>query len=186
MPRPGKSKTDWLETALTALEAEGIEGVKIERLAGRLGVARSGFYFHFANRQDLLDQIVSYWTESYTSIVIDDSTISPLPPTQRLLQVMAMIDRHRLTRFDLAMRSWAQQDPHVKQRVEEVYAMRLTYIGGIFGEAGFTGADRDARTRLFVAYCSWAPIMFGEATFADESIRRRQLALMLADPDSNH
>jgi len=47
-------KSDWLEKALEILERDGIDEVKIERLARELGVSRSGFYSHFENRQALI------------------------------------------------------------------------------------------------------------------------------------
>ena len=47
------SKDQWLAAALEELEKGGIEAVRVERLARILNVARSGFYWHFKNRDDL-------------------------------------------------------------------------------------------------------------------------------------
>ena len=49
------SKAEWLEKALEVLEAEGVNGVKINRLAKLLETSRSGFYWHFKGRSDLLN-----------------------------------------------------------------------------------------------------------------------------------
>ncbi|MHC4350247.1 MAG: TetR/AcrR family transcriptional regulator, partial [Planctomycetota bacterium] len=49
-----KSKAHWFQAALAALAREGIQGVRVERLARDLGVAKSGFYWHFRDRDDLL------------------------------------------------------------------------------------------------------------------------------------
>ena len=55
------SKEQWLSQALDTLEVSGVEAIKIERLAKALGTSRSGFYWHFNNRQDLLEHLLDYW-----------------------------------------------------------------------------------------------------------------------------
>ena len=48
------SKQNWISAALETLAMSGIESVKVERLAKQLGVAKSGFYWHFKDRNALL------------------------------------------------------------------------------------------------------------------------------------
>ena len=47
------NKNDWLVAAIDMLENDGIERVIIERLARKLGVSKSGFYWHFKNKKEL-------------------------------------------------------------------------------------------------------------------------------------
>ena len=54
------SKAEWLEQGLEILEKEGIDAVKIERLAKELATSRSGFYWHFIDRNNLLQEILKY------------------------------------------------------------------------------------------------------------------------------
>ena len=65
-------KNDWLEKALQVLEAEGIVGVRVERLARELGVAKRGFYWHFQDREDLYREMLDFWSEEFTESVVDD------------------------------------------------------------------------------------------------------------------
>ena len=58
MAKRGVSKAQWLEAALEVLADKGIEAVKIGRLAERLDITRSGFYWHFKDRRDLLDHLL--------------------------------------------------------------------------------------------------------------------------------
>lgn len=51
----------WLATARDVLVEEGIAAVKVDRLAGRLGVTRGGFYHHFRDRADLLERLLAHW-----------------------------------------------------------------------------------------------------------------------------
>ena len=154
------STEQWLVKALDALESKGVEAVKIERLAKSLNISRSGFYWHFKNRQDLLEQLLDYWGREYTVVITDDPDIRKLNPKKRLLTTMEMIRAKHLTKYDLAMTSWAKLDSQVHKIVKKVVKMRLDYLRGIFSELGFEGDELEMRTRLFVCYHSWEDTMF--------------------------
>ena len=154
------SKDQWLIKALDTLESSGVEAVKIERLAKAFGISRSGFYWHFENRQDLLEHLLDYWVRQYTGVVTDNPDVTKLDPKKRLLTTMEMIRDKQLTKYDLAMNSWARLDSHVHKVVKKVVKMRLDYLRGIFAELGFEGDELEMRTRLFVCYHSWEDTMF--------------------------
>jgi AcrR family transcriptional regulator len=154
------SKKQWLTKALDALESGGVEAVKIETLAKGLGISRSGFYWHFKNRQDLLEHLLDYWVREYTGVVTDNPDVITLDPKKRLYTTMEMIRDRRLTKYDLAMTSWAKLDSHIHKVVRKVVKMRLDYLRVIFAELGFEGDELEMRTRLFVCYHSWEDTMF--------------------------
>ena len=154
------SKDQWLVKALDALESKGVEAVKIEILAKELGISRSGFYWHFKNRQDLLEHLLDFWVSEYTGVVTDNPDVLKLDPKKRLYTTMEMIRDKHLTKFDLAMTSWAKLDPQVHKVVKKVVKMRLDYLRAIFAELGFIGDELEMRTRLFVCYHSWEDTMF--------------------------
>lgn len=155
-----RKKRDWLEAALTVLEAEGIEGVRVERLARDLNVAKSGFYWHFQDRQALYDELLDYWEKEFTQVVTASSELAALSPEERLLSTAHTIFEHDLARFDLPFRAWAQGNPAVLERVNRVYEQRLNWVRQIFRELGFKGAQLEMRARLFVGYHSWERTMF--------------------------
>ena len=154
------SKDQWLAKALEALESGGIETVKIERIAKALGISRSGFYWHFKNRQELFDYLLDYWVREYTGIVTDNPDLMKLDPKNRLLASMEMIRDKRLGKYDLAMASWAKTDSKIRKVVNEVVRMRLDFLRATFAELGFTGDELEMRARLFVCYHSWEDTMF--------------------------
>ena len=55
------SRANWLAAARDALIDEGKDGVKVRHLAKRLNVTRGGFYWHFKDRDDLLDSVLNSW-----------------------------------------------------------------------------------------------------------------------------
>ena len=158
------SKDQWLTKALETLESSGVEAVKIERLAKALGISRSGFYWHFKNRQDLLEHLLEYWVREYTGVVTDNPDVVKLDPEKRLLSVMEMIGDKKLTKYDLAINAWAKNDPLARKALKKAVNIRLGFLRSIFAELGFSGHELEMRTRLFVCYHSWEAAMFADVS----------------------
>ena len=154
------SKAEWLQTALDILKVEGIEGIRVEHIARKLGISKSGFYWHFKDLEDLKSQILEYWTHEFTEVVTSNRILSEEDPKKRLKLVMEMIVDHDLTALEVEMRSWAKADPKISRRVFRVYRTRFDFLKGIFAELGFTGDDLEMRTRLFFCYHTWERSMF--------------------------
>jgi AcrR family transcriptional regulator len=173
-----KSKVDWLHAALEALEKEGIQGVRVERLARDLGVAKSGFYWHFRDRQDLLGELLRHWEQEYTRIVSEDPQIRVEAPTERLRHIMDMIIDEDLAHYDLAMWSWAEHDPMAARAVRRVFKIRLDFVRAAFAELGFRGDELEMRTRLFVCYHSWEQTSFPDTKKAFRHLANRRLRLL--------
>ena len=154
------SKDQWLELALETLASHGVAAVKIERLAKALGTSRSGFYWHFKTRQDLLVRILDYWLHEFTGVVTDNPDVKKLDPKKRLRTVMDMIRNKNLTKYDLAIQSWAKTDPVANRVLRQVVKTRLDFLRSIFADLGFDGDELEMRARLFVCYHSWEDTMF--------------------------
>lgn len=149
------SKDEWLASALQALASGGIGDVRIDKLARRLGVARSGFYWHFKDRQDLLNHMLDYWAHEYTEVVTENAALTEGPALQRLENIMRMVRDFQLNRFEAAVFIWSQTDPAARETFDRVYKMRLDFIRDIFSELGFKGDDLETRTQLFMGYLAW-------------------------------
>src|SRR5690606_14615731 len=60
-------RDDWSNAAAVATAAGGIDAVRVEALARRLGVTKGSFYWHFADRSALLDAVLTRWEEASRS-----------------------------------------------------------------------------------------------------------------------
>jgi AcrR family transcriptional regulator len=146
------SRESWLQAALQALCEGGVESVKILRLAAALGVSRGSFYWHFADRQDLLQSVLQYWLDRFTSDVISRASTSPGDASRQLLGLMEDVLFEREGRFDPAVRAWALHDPKVAAVVSRADRQRLTFITSLFREIGFDEDEAAARGRLGLLY----------------------------------
>ena len=180
MAKRGVSKAGWIELALDVLAKEGIQGVKIGRLADILGIARSGFYWHFENIEELHDQLLDYWAHEYTGIVMRNPRVLEGEPRDRLNLVIEMVAKYDLAGFDLAILAWGQADDRARRVFDEVYAARYEFIGSIIAEAGFTGPDLAMRTRAFITFTSWKTVLWKSTSQEEDEARTFQLDLFLS------
>ncbi len=177
--KPRVKKSDWLKTALDALETGGIESVRVERLAASLGVSKSGFYYHFADRDDLLENLLQHWLVLDGTPLIRERMMENATPLQRLEIISDVVDKEQLGRYDVAIRQWARQDPNVRRIWRGEMKKRLAHIRGLFKALGFDGDDLEMRTRTFVGYQISEQEVFSDLSMkARESLRRARLALL--------
>jgi AcrR family transcriptional regulator len=158
----GVSRAEWLEAAAKILETHGIPEVKIETLARTLGISKSGFYWHFRNRAELLDCLLDHWLHEVTEVITENPKLLELDPRNRLYRVAEVILDYDLVRYEVGIRQWALSNEKAAETVVSVNQMRLDFIGRTMRELGFTGEELEMRTMLFVCYQTWESPMFRE------------------------
>lgn len=148
------SPQDWIDAATQLLVSQSIDSVRVDVLAKQMKVTRGSFYWHFKDRNDLLERMLRRWREAATDQIIERLNKSGVAPLQRLLELLAL--PHRGPRamdsadIELAIRTWARTDSLARQAVEVVDAQRLSYIAHCLMEAGI--AQEEARHRAFLLY----------------------------------
>ena len=83
-------RSTWIEAGLRALAAGGPDAVRIEPLAKTLGVTRGGFYWHFADRRALLDEMLDTWERATIDEVIERVEGEGGDPEARLLRLSGL------------------------------------------------------------------------------------------------
>jgi AcrR family transcriptional regulator len=148
------TKKQWIETALEALVIQGCDGVRVVTLAKQLNISESGFYWHFENRDDLLNELKRYWADEFSQQIISEVIGQDASLQEKLRATVLAIRNKQSGKFDLAFTSWAQHDLSVRELVDQIRDMRISFIKALLAEGGFTGDDLEAHARIFVVYFS--------------------------------
>jgi len=162
------SKHQWLAAALDVLASEGIESVRVAELARTLRISKSGFYWHFRNRDELLEEMKAYWVDEYSKQIMSEVLDQDAPIQKRLLNLVLLIRTKQAGKYDLAFTSWAKRDPLVHELLDQVRDMRIKFVKRLLSNEFRHGDDLEARARLFVVYFSWSEVMFRQADTALE------------------
>ena len=147
------TRDDWITAALAAIADGGLAAVGVEPLAARLGATKGSFYWHFENRDALLEAAIRRWEkETTTDVAADITAAHDAPASQFRRLVAAVIERAEQDRVGPALLASATH-PAVAPALERVTATRLNLIATVLRRLGFPPAE--ARRRALLAYSAY-------------------------------
>lgn len=82
-----------IEAAAELFYRQGYEATSVEDVLAATGVARSNFYYHFANKLELARDVVRHWIAEYDQKLVEPTLGDPtLSPAERLRRLFARAD----------------------------------------------------------------------------------------------
>jgi AcrR family transcriptional regulator len=147
------TRDDWITAALGAIADGGLAAVAVEPLAVRLGATKGSFYWHFENRDALLEAAIRRWEkETTTDVVAEITAAHDAPASQFRRLVTGVITRAEQDRVGPALLASAAH-PVVAPALERVTAARLNLIATVLRRLGFPPAE--ARRRALLVYSAY-------------------------------
>jgi AcrR family transcriptional regulator len=156
----------WIEAAQQALGGGGPEAVRVEALAASLGVSKGGFYWHFKDRQALLDEMLDNWEKTMVGDVIATVESRPVEPKAKLQQLFELASTVDFA-VELALRDWARRDREVAKRLRRIDSRRMEYLRSLFGQ--FCAEETDVEARSMLAFSLFIGSYFITAKHGDRS-----------------
>lgn len=147
---PRRTATDWTMAVLEAIAESGVASVSIERLAKELGVTKGSFYWHFADRGEVIESALLIWEERGTLDIIR-LLQEVSDPRQRLIALLSLIvtdQEHGPIDVGLAAQA---DDPVVGPILQRITAARVKFVAELFAQLGLTPARAQRQARLAVA-----------------------------------
>lgn len=162
---------DWVAAGLAELASAGVDGVRIEVLAERLGVTKGGFYRRFKDRRALLNAILESWRDGRVASIERQAESGAETPAGTLRGIFRIYTERANTQgiaIELAIRQWARSDPIAAAAAEAVDEARLKVVGSLYRALGLSAAEAEARAVMFYTF------LFGQSLlFFDENPRKR-------------
>jgi AcrR family transcriptional regulator len=150
-------RAQWLNAGLEALRKGGVGAVRVERLAGDVGVTKGSFYHHFRDRGALLEEVLEYWAREMTDAEFERIQTLRGGLAPRLIALAEDVLQKGMGRYDPAVRAWARQDRKVAAAVAQVDRRRIKALAGFFEEGGFAAAEARVRARTFYTFLLGEP-----------------------------
>ena len=161
----------WLDAAYDLLVEGGVEAVKVMPLAARLGLSRTSFYWHFADREALLAGLVARWQSQNTANLIGRTLAQAGSIAEAMLNVNdcwitpALFD----SRMEFAIRTWALTDSRLAEVLRAVDETRIQALTALFERFSFPPLE--ARLRAQTVYLTQVGYI---AMRTEESLELRQ------------
>jgi AcrR family transcriptional regulator len=144
------TRNDWLNLARDILVNDGVGEVKVLKMADRMGVSRSSFYWYFGNRRDLLDALLDEWSLRNTARIIAHCQRETQNATEALCNFFQCFVNPAIfdTGLDFAVREWARRDPALRARIDAADNARIQAVQAMYQRHGYDPVDADARGRI--------------------------------------
>jgi AcrR family transcriptional regulator len=153
----------WIDAGLKEIGRGGVERVRVEVLAARLGVTKGGFYRRFKDRRALLDALLATWAHGRIAAVEQQTALGDESPADRLKSVIrlysARVNPEGMA-IEMAIRQWARSDPAAAAVVARVDTARMKNVAQLYARMGFGSDEAQARALLFYAFIFGQGLMF--------------------------
>lgn len=123
--------------------------MRVEALAASLGVSKGGFYWHFKDRQALLDEMLDSWEKAVVEDVIASIESQPVDSRAKLQQLFELAPSVDFA-VELALRDWSRRDSDVAERLHRIDNRRMEYLRSLFGQ--FCADENDVEARSMLAF----------------------------------
>ncbi|WP_161632073.1 TetR/AcrR family transcriptional regulator [Nakamurella lactea] len=119
------TRDEWVDEGLEVLGSHGLPGVRIDRIAGRLGVSKGSFHHHFQGIADYRRALLARYEQQVTQPLTDTSETAGEQTLRRLADQLADLYNPRI---ETAMRAWALHDEDARTIIARVDAARLSAL----------------------------------------------------------
>jgi AcrR family transcriptional regulator len=154
---PARTQLDperWVDVAIDVLAREGVTGLRVEVLAKKCGVTKGSFYWHFKDRQALLDAVLEQWKLGRIRDIEKTTSVTAGSERDQLhyaIEVYGASKNRKGMSIELAIRDWARHDPRAALVVEAVDLYRLECTRKLFVADGMSDAEAKSRSLLLYA-----------------------------------
>jgi len=170
----------WIEAGLKEIGRGGVEQVRVEVLAKRLGVTKGGFYRRFKDRRALLDALLETWKRGRIAAVEKHTELGDEKARDRLKSLIRLYSERvnpEGMAIELAIRQWARSDAAAVAAVASVDAARLSNVAQLYSKLGLATEEAQARAVLFYTF------IFGQSLLFLEQAPRKRASLTAACAD---
>jgi len=185
-PRNVLDREAWISFATDALAEEGLEGLRVEVLARQLNVTKGSFYWHFKDRQALLNAVATRWRDERIDELVTRASVQAdqaMPLIHQIIDTYATQPNFARMKLELAIRDWGRHDPMVASAVEVVDQMRLRNATRLFELAGFPASEAHSRALLlFTHVFGLSMMMFEESIASDIAASHSAIAALITRP----
>ncbi|MFC3193165.1 TetR/AcrR family transcriptional regulator [Marinicella sediminis] len=140
---------DWEAATLDVIAHQGVSAVAVENIAKDLGVTKGSFYWHFANRKDLIISALKSWQRDDRA-VIKEKIWSIKDPQERLNAWFSLSAQPLQSHLIYATLLADRQHDYVAKLLKEVTMERLAYLQKSYQAIGYP--EDQAKQQALLAY----------------------------------
>jgi AcrR family transcriptional regulator len=122
------SKDKWITEGLKAMAGEGLPGVRIDRIAARLGVSKGSFHHHFDGAAAYRRALLEHYEVQAVEAMRQATAQAPGDGLAKLEALADSFDELYDAGIETAMRAWGVHDADAHRTVARIDQCRLEFL----------------------------------------------------------
>ncbi|WP_236972519.1 TetR/AcrR family transcriptional regulator [Membranihabitans marinus] len=152
MPKIIAKKENWISLGYRLFSENGINGIVVEKMAIKLNVNKSSFYWHFKTKKDFINEVISYWVSIDTNRII--TTVESKSSGREKFDELIKIAFKKETNLDFIfyLKRYALKDQKIQTLIDQIDDERIDYVKHILMEIGFLEQEAFTKSSIFYKY----------------------------------
>ena len=146
------TRADWIGTALEAMARDGLRAVAVEPLAERLGATKGSFYWHFRDRNALIEAAAADWEHTGTDVPLAQLGAITDPQERYTATVRWLTGSEHNTRIFLVL-LWHSDHPAIGPVIERILTKRMAFSLRMRRDGGATA--QESQQAVIHSYSAW-------------------------------
>jgi AcrR family transcriptional regulator len=148
MPKIIAKKQDWIHLGFKLFSERGISGIVIEKMAKKLKVNKSSFYWHFKTKREFIQKLIEFWIHAETKQIISltDNEKSVLGKFRTFISLS--YKKMPNQDFIFYLKRYAQKEKTIKRIIEKIEFQRVEYVKSLLLEMGYSERDANIKSSL--------------------------------------
>jgi len=148
MPKIIAKKQDWVNLGYKLFSEQGISGIVIEKMAEKLKVNKSSFYWHFKTKKEFIQQLTEFWITNETEQIIrltnnENSTL------QKFKTLIAETYKKKpFLDFNFYLKRYARKEKKIQLIIDKIDNQRIEYVKNLLREMGYSMQDANIKSAL--------------------------------------
>jgi AcrR family transcriptional regulator len=149
MPKIIATKEDWIDLGYRLFSEKGISGIVIEKMAEKLKVNKSSFYWHFKTKKEFIQNLIEFWVKNETEQIIQftNNEKSALQKFKTLIKLS--YKKMPNQDFIFYLKRYAQKEKKIKSIIEKIDSERIEYVRELLKDIGYSEEDAAIKSSLF-------------------------------------
>ena len=175
------TRETWIDAAYVRFNLGGLGAIKVESLSRDLAASKGSFYWHFKDRQDLINAVMERWEEQATGSIIW-SVEREGDPFDRLVALYTEVGEGMYARGgERTLYSEAEAEG-VMPIVARVTQRRIDYVTAILRDLKVDQPEERAALAVGSVIGLQQLVTGGWEPLSGEALTRAMIAMTLADP----
>ncbi len=150
MPKIIAKKQDWINLGYKLFSEQGITGIVVEKMAKKLKVNKSSFYWHFKTKKDFIIELVDYWVITEPEQIIKSSNNKN--SAEQKIETLITIAYKKMPYLDFIfyLKRYAQKDKKTQTIIDKIDNQRIEYVEGLLKELNYS--EEEAKIKSSILY----------------------------------